>query len=124
MSEANYDKNLRHLCTTIFAQLVDMNNRVAQIQEDKEMPDSDKQALTNYGNHHTLVLAILLNDIKEFARKEFPGENEKKIMDWAALHYSHNLKNKAFKPCQCEECPQPEPDPEQEKKDQEILDDK
>ena len=115
-----YNKELRHIVQTLMAQVVDVNNHVRALQDNEEMPEADKIATTNFAHYHLMVLAILLNDVKEFARKNFPDAHN--ILDWAAQHYKLGLDKKSFTPCKCSDCPQPEQTPEEIEKDNKILD--
>lgn len=99
------EKGLNHLIQTILAQIVDVNNHVRTTQDNKEVDEKDKIALTNFAQHHLLVLSILLHELEDYAIKKFP--DAKGIIDWAANHYQFGLNNKQFTPCKCAECPQP-----------------
>ena len=103
--DAKLEKGVNHVVQTILAQIVDVNNHVRTTQDNKEVEEKDKIALTNFAHHNLLVLSILLHDLEGYALDKFP--DAKGIIDWAANHYNFGLDNKQFTPCKCSECPQP-----------------
>ncbi len=100
------DKAVRHVIQTILSQIVDVNNHVRTVQDNKEMAEGDKVATTNFAHYHTLVLSILLHDLEDVAMEKFP--NAKEIIDWARSHYQLGLEKGSFKLCKCVECPNQE----------------
>lgn len=99
------EKGMSHLVQTILAQIVDVNNHVRTTQDNKEIDEQTKISLTNFANHHLLVLSILLKEVEDYALEKFP--DAKGIIDWSNGHYEFGLKNKQFTPCKCKDCPQP-----------------
>lgn len=96
------EKPIRHVIQTILSQIVDVNNHVRTIQDNKDLPEGDKAATTNFAHYHLMVLAILLHDLEKIARDKFPDASN--IIDWAMEHYNNGLEKGSFKKCQCEEC--------------------
>lgn len=114
------EKPVRHAIQTLLSQIVDVNNNIRTVQDNKEMSEPDKVAMTNFANYHLMVLAILLHEFREQAYKYFP--DAKPIIDWSESHYNLGLEKKTFTLCKCKDCQEEEKKKEEQlKKDQEIL---
>jgi hypothetical protein len=96
------DKAVKHVIQTLLAQIIDVNNHVRSVQDNKELSHGDKVVTTNFAHYHLMVLCVLLKDLEGIARESFP--DARGIIDWAMDHYENGLKNKSFKKCECIDC--------------------
>jgi len=102
MEENKLQSSVKHAVQLILQQIVESNKHLDAIKNNKELEDSDRQAMNNFAGFHLMIMSILMHDLKDLALEHFP--DAQKVVEWSESNYKHCLDNKMFNPCKCVDC--------------------